>query len=242
MGDIQNTVSILRRELRSISYRQPLNWHGILVGDTVSLIPIIQYSLYSFSPEIRKYIDTPYEHVEMFDVKRFLQALYSILRSKFDYVPRINIQQFLGNSYVESKLSVLVDVIRCIKAKLEELTRLKKNKKLDRSFSSSRKECYSPTRNIHFRPASSFSRSCLSSSIFCYDSPSKSTQISSVSASRSFASNSSFVSVGQRCEDGSEIGASVSHLKEEMAAMRSKVETLETLTQSLLETVARLKE
>ena len=242
MGDIQNTVSILQRELRSISYRRPLNWHGILVGDTVSLIPIIQYSLFTYSPEVRKYIDTPYEHVEIFDVKRFLQALYAILRSKFDYVPRINIQQFLGNSYVESKLSVLVDVIRCVKAKSEELRRLKKNKKLDRSFHSPRKDCYSPTRNIHFRPASSLSRSPLSSSMFRYDSPSKSAQISSVSASRSFPSNSSFLSVAQGCEDGSEIRASVSHLKEEMAAMRSKVQTLETLTQNLLKTVARLKE
>lgn len=242
MGDIQNTVSILRRELRSISYRRPLNWHGILVGDTVSLIPILQYSLYSYSPEIRKYIDTPYEHVEIFDVKRFLKSLYSILRSKFDYVPRINIQHFLGNSYVESKLSVLVDVIRCVKAKLEDLTRLNKNKKLDRSFQTARKECYSPTRNIHFRPASSLSRSSRSSSIFCYDSPSKSTQISSVSASRSFPSNSSFLSVPQGCEDGSEIRVSVSHLQEEMAAMRSKVQMLETLTQNLLQTVSRLKE
>lgn len=243
MGDIQNTASMLRKELRSISYPWPLNWHGMLLGDTASLIPILCYCLYQYSDSVRKYVDSPYENMPVSDVKRYMKGLYQVLRNKFEYVPKINLEEFIGNRNVESKLSTVVDVIQIVKNKHDELERNRKMCRSNRSVSNSPSKAFqSPTRNIQFRPPSTLppNANLISKSLFCYDSPSKSTEFTSVSVSpqRRFTPNSSIISVVYPSEDDNDLRRSVSQLKEEVAIIRQKLHDLESLTKNLMSSVS----
>lgn len=86
-GDLKRSLRKLEQALRLLNYPEEVDYVGLIKGETSASLPIISYSLTSYSPYVTELLmDCNIELVAKNDM-RFTDTVYKLLRDQFDYKP-----------------------------------------------------------------------------------------------------------------------------------------------------------
>lgn len=86
-GDLKRSLRKLEQVLRLLNYPNDVDYVGLMKGDTAASLPIISYSLTSYSPYVSELLmESNVELLAKNDV-RFTDTVYKLLRDQFDYKP-----------------------------------------------------------------------------------------------------------------------------------------------------------
>ncbi|EDL87142.1 similar to KIAA1712 protein, isoform CRA_b [Rattus norvegicus] len=108
-------------------------------GDTAASLPIISYSLTSYSPHVAELLmESNIELIAKNDV-RFTDTVYKLLRDQFDYKPILTKKQFIQSGFAEWKIEIVCDILNCVMKKHKKLIGLDKNSSCQRKKSISEK-------------------------------------------------------------------------------------------------------
>ena len=92
------------------------------VGTPASFLPVLHSALMEYSLPVSQWLVsrdcTLYGKSDL----RFLEGLYRILRTAFNYHPKLNIERFLATGYAERKIIFVYDVLMLCQKKHKELT------------------------------------------------------------------------------------------------------------------------
>ncbi|XP_037382350.1 centrosomal protein of 44 kDa isoform X2 [Talpa occidentalis] len=98
----------------------------LVKGDTAASLPIISYSLTSYSPYIAELlVESNVELIAKNDL-RFIDTVYKLLRDQFNYKPILTKKQFLQCGFAEWKIQIVCDILNCVMKKHKELCGLEK--------------------------------------------------------------------------------------------------------------------
>lgn len=138
-GDLKRSLRKLEQVLRSLNYPNEVDYVGLMKGDTAAALPIISYSLTSYSPHVAELLmESSIELIAKNDV-RFTDTVYKLLRDKFDYKPILTKKQFIQSGFAEWKIEIVCDILNCVMKKHKELIGLDKNSSCQRKKSISEK-------------------------------------------------------------------------------------------------------
>lgn len=138
-GDLKRSLRKLEKVLRSLNYPKEVDYVGLMKGDTAASLPIISYSLTSYSPQVTELLmESSIELIAKNDV-RFTDTVYKLLRDKFDYKPILSKKQFIQSGFAEWKIEIVCDILNCVMKKHKELIGLDKNSSCQRKKSISEK-------------------------------------------------------------------------------------------------------
>lgn len=150
-GDLKRSLRKLEQVLRSLNYPNEVDYVGLMKGDTAASLPIISYSLTSYSPHVAELLmESSAELMAKNDV-RFTDAVYKLLRDQFDYKPILTKKQFIQSGFAEWKIEIVCDILNCVMKKHKELVGLDKNSSCQRKKNISEKP--EPCSNSEKRPA-----------------------------------------------------------------------------------------
>lgn len=126
-GDLRRSLRKLEQVLRLLNYPNEVDYVGLMRGDTAASLPIISYSLTSYSPYIAELLmESNIELIAKNDV-RFTDTVYKLLRDQFDYKPILTKKQFIQSGFAEWKIQIVCDVLNCVMKKHKELIGSDKN-------------------------------------------------------------------------------------------------------------------
>ncbi|XP_050003777.1 centrosomal protein of 44 kDa isoform X2 [Alexandromys fortis] len=126
-GDLKRSLRKLEQVLRLLNYPNEVDYVGLMRGDTAASLPIISYSLTSYSPYIAELLmESNIELIGKNDV-RFTDTVYKLLRDQFDYKPILTKKQFIQSGFAEWKIQIVCDVLNCVMKKHKELIGSDKN-------------------------------------------------------------------------------------------------------------------
>lgn len=95
-------------------------------GDVAASLPIISYSLTSYSPYVAELLmESNLELIAKNDL-RFIDTVYKLLRDHFNYKPILTKKQFLQCGFAEWKIKIICDILNCVMKKHKELSSLEK--------------------------------------------------------------------------------------------------------------------
>lgn len=138
-GDLKRSLRKLEQVLRLLNYRNDVDYVGLMRGDTAASLPIISYSLTSYSPYIAELLmESNIELIAKNDV-RFTDTVYKLLRDQFDYKPILTKKQFIQSGFAEWKIQIVCDVLNCVMKKHKELIDSDKNPSCQKKKSISEK-------------------------------------------------------------------------------------------------------
>lgn len=138
-GDLKRSLRKLEQVLRSLNYPKEVDCVGLVKGDTAASLPIISYSLTSYSPYIAELLlDSNVELLAKNDLC-FIDTVYKLLRDQFSYKPILTKKQFLQSGFAEWKIQIICDILNCVMKKHKELAGLEKAPTQQRKKSSSAK-------------------------------------------------------------------------------------------------------
>ncbi|XP_066896140.1 centrosomal protein of 44 kDa isoform X5 [Kogia breviceps] len=138
-GDLKRSLRNLEQVLRSLNYPSEVDCVGLVKGDTAASLPIISYSLTSYSPFVAELlVDSNAELIAKND-SRFIDALYKLLRDQFNYKPILTKKQFRQCGFAEWKIQIICDILNCVMKKHKELSGLEKTPSQQRKKISSAK-------------------------------------------------------------------------------------------------------
>ncbi|XP_031195707.1 centrosomal protein of 44 kDa isoform X2 [Mastomys coucha] len=150
-GDLKRSLRKLEQVLRSLNYPNEVDYVGLMKGDTAASLPIISYSLTSYSPYVAELMmESSIELIAKNDV-RFTDTVYKLLRDQFDYKPILTKKQFIQSGFAEWKIEIVCDILNCVMKKHKELIGLDKNSSCQRKKNISEKP--EPCSNSEKRPA-----------------------------------------------------------------------------------------
>ncbi|CAL1602478.1 unnamed protein product [Knipowitschia caucasica] len=113
-GDVQGGIRKLESLIRSIKYTGPVSYSSLTSGDPAAFLPIVSYTLTSFSPAVTEQIvASGFELTAKTDL-RFIDTVYKVLRDVFQYKPVLTKEQFLQWGFSQRKISVVCDVISLV--------------------------------------------------------------------------------------------------------------------------------
>lgn len=95
-------------------------------GHPAVFLPIIHYSLLSFSQLVAQYIVEQGFDLYMKNDYTFLENVFKLLRSNFQYRCVLSVPQFLSMGFTERKVLMCLDIIRVSRKRHEELLRFKR--------------------------------------------------------------------------------------------------------------------
>ncbi|XP_049567194.1 centrosomal protein of 44 kDa isoform X1 [Orcinus orca] len=125
-GDLKRSLRNLEQVLRSLNYPREVDCVGLVRGDTAASLPIISYSLTSYSPYVAELlVDSNVELIAKNDL-RFIDTVYKLLRDQFNYKPILTKKQFLQCGFAEWKIQIICDILNCVMKKHKELSGLEK--------------------------------------------------------------------------------------------------------------------
>ncbi|XP_075412978.1 centrosomal protein of 44 kDa [Tenrec ecaudatus] len=125
-GDLKRSLRNLEQVLRSLNYPKEVDCVGLIKGDTAAALPIISYSLTSYSPYIAQLLmESNVELLAKTDL-RFIDAVYKLLRDQFNYKPILTKKQFIQCGFAEWKIQIICDILNCVMKKHKELSGLDK--------------------------------------------------------------------------------------------------------------------
>ncbi|MEJ1287801.1 centrosomal protein 44 [Cricetulus griseus] len=111
----------LEQVLRWLNYPNDIDYAGLMKGDTAASLPIISYSLTSYSPYVSELLmESNIELLAKNDV-RFTDTVYKLLRDQFDYKPVLTKKQFMQSGFAEWKIQIVCDILNCVMKKHKEL-------------------------------------------------------------------------------------------------------------------------
>nr|XP_015809844.2 centrosomal protein of 44 kDa isoform X1 [Nothobranchius furzeri] len=114
VGDSQSSIRKLESLLRVIKYPGCVNYSGLDKGDPIAFLPILSFSLTSFSPPFAEsLVAVGLELAGKTDL-RFTDTLYKVLRDVFHYKPMLSKQQFLQSGFSQRKISFTCDIINLV--------------------------------------------------------------------------------------------------------------------------------
>ncbi|CAH6787301.1 Cep44 [Phodopus roborovskii] len=120
-GDLKRSLRKLEQVLRLLNYPNDVDYVGLMKGDTAASLPIISYSLTSYSPYISELLmESNIELIAKNDV-RFTDTVYKLLRDQFDYKPILTKKQFIQSGFAEWKIQIACDILNCVMKKHKEL-------------------------------------------------------------------------------------------------------------------------
>lgn len=121
-GDLKRSLRNLEQVLRSLNYPQEVDCIGLVKGDTAASLPIISYSLTSYSPYVAELlVESNIELIAKNDL-RFIDTVYKLLRDQFNYKPILTKKQFLQCGFAEWKIQIVCDILNCVMKKHKELS------------------------------------------------------------------------------------------------------------------------
>ncbi|XP_019735383.1 centrosomal protein of 44 kDa [Hippocampus comes] len=120
-GDVQGCLRKLETLLRIVKYPGPVDYNGLSVGDPSAFLPILSFSLTTFSPPFAEQLVAAGLELTGKTDLRFTDTLYKVLRDIFHYKPIISKQQFLQRGFVQRKISTLCDIIDLVLQRHKEL-------------------------------------------------------------------------------------------------------------------------
>ncbi|XP_013368724.1 PREDICTED: centrosomal protein of 44 kDa isoform X4 [Chinchilla lanigera] len=135
-GDLKRSLRKLEQALRSLNYPKEVDYVGLIKGDTAAVLPIISYSLTSYSPYVTEHLmECNVELIAKNDL-RFTDTVFKsfsslqLLRDQFDYKPILTKKQFMQHGFAEWKIEIICDILSCVMKKHKELSRVDKKKAL----------------------------------------------------------------------------------------------------------------
>ncbi|ELK24897.1 Centrosomal protein of 44 kDa [Myotis davidii] len=132
MSDLKRSLRNLEQMLRSLNYPQEVDCVGLIKGDLAASLPIISYSLTSYSPYVAELLmESNVELIAKNDL-RFIDTVYKLLRDQFNYKPILTKKQFLQCGFAEWKIQIICDILNCVMKKHKELSGLDKTSSLQR--------------------------------------------------------------------------------------------------------------
>uniref|UniRef100_A0A8C2P0N0 Centrosomal protein of 44 kDa n=1 Tax=Capra hircus TaxID=9925 RepID=A0A8C2P0N0_CAPHI len=138
-GDLKRSLRNLEQVLRSLNYPREVDCVGLVKGDTAASLPIISYSLTSYSPYVAELlVDSSVELLAKNDL-RFIDTVYKLLRDQFNYKPILTKKQFIQCGFAEWKIQIICDILNCVMKKHKELSSLEKTPSQQRKKTSSAK-------------------------------------------------------------------------------------------------------
>ncbi|XP_056441572.1 centrosomal protein of 44 kDa isoform X1 [Gadus chalcogrammus] len=124
-GDLKGALRKLDSLLRAMKYPRDVDYNGLSKGDPSAFLPIVDFSLTTFSPLLTaQLITAEFELTGKTDL-RFTDTVYKVLRDVFQYKPVLTKQQFLQCGFSQSKIAVICDIINLV---LQRHKQLKKEK------------------------------------------------------------------------------------------------------------------
>ncbi|XP_005882745.1 PREDICTED: centrosomal protein of 44 kDa isoform X1 [Myotis brandtii] len=131
-GDLKRSLRNLEQMLRSLNYPQEVDCVGLIKGDLAASLPIISYSLTSYSPYVAELLmESNVELIAKNDL-RFIDTVYKLLRDQFNYKPILTKKQFLQCGFAEWKIQIICDILNCVMKKHKELSGLDKTPSLQK--------------------------------------------------------------------------------------------------------------
>ncbi|XP_062068826.1 centrosomal protein of 44 kDa isoform X4 [Lepus europaeus] len=127
-GDLKRSLRNLEQVLRMINYPEEVDSAGLIKGETAASLPIISYSLTSYSPYVAELLmESNTELVAKNDL-RFIDTVYKLLRDQFNYKPILTKKQFTQCGFAEWKIQIICDILNFVMKKHKELSGLEKKK------------------------------------------------------------------------------------------------------------------
>ncbi|KAF3687101.1 Centrosomal protein of 44 kDa [Channa argus] len=130
-GDIQGCLRKLETLLRVIKYPGYVDYSGLSKGDPLAFLPIVSFTLTSFSPPFAEELIASGLEVTGKTDLRFTDVFYKILRDIFHYKPILTKQQFLQWGFSQRKINFICDIINLV---LQKHKHLKKAQSQTSSF------------------------------------------------------------------------------------------------------------
>ncbi|KAM4802542.1 centrosomal protein of 44 kDa [Urocitellus parryii] len=125
-GDLKRSLRNLEQVLRLLNYPEEVDCVGLVKGDTAACLPIISYSLTSYSPYVTELLmESNVELIAKNDL-RFIDTVYKLLRDQFNYKPILTKKQFIQCGFAEWKIQITCDILNCVMKKHKELSSLTK--------------------------------------------------------------------------------------------------------------------
>nr|XP_019588747.1 PREDICTED: centrosomal protein of 44 kDa isoform X2 [Rhinolophus sinicus] len=125
-GDLKRSLRNLEQVLRSLNYPQEVDCVGLVKGDVAASLPIISYSLTSYSPYVAELLVESNLELTAKNDLRFIDTVYKLLRDHFNYKPILTKKQFLQCGFAEWKIQIICDILNCVMKKHKELSNLEK--------------------------------------------------------------------------------------------------------------------
>uniref|UniRef100_A0A8C6U742 Centrosomal protein of 44 kDa n=1 Tax=Neogobius melanostomus TaxID=47308 RepID=A0A8C6U742_9GOBI len=113
-GDIQGGLRKLESLIRTIKYTGSLNYNGLSNGDPAAFLPIVSYTLTTFSPVVAEQLVTSGFELSGKTDLRFIETVFKVLRDVFQYKPVLTKEQFLQWGFSQRKISVVCDIINLV--------------------------------------------------------------------------------------------------------------------------------
>lgn len=121
-GDLKRSLRNLEQVLRTLNYPNEVDSAGLIKGDAAASLPIISYSLTSYSPYVTELlVDSNVELIAKNDV-RFVDTVYKLLRDQFNYKPILTKKQFIQCGFAEWKIQITCDILNFVMKKHKELS------------------------------------------------------------------------------------------------------------------------
>ncbi|KAF6305947.1 centrosomal protein 44 [Rhinolophus ferrumequinum] len=136
-GDLKRSLRNLEQVLRSLNYPQEVDCVGLVKGDVAASLPIISYSLTSYSPYVAELLMESNLELTAKNDLRFIDTVYKLLRDHFNYKPILTKKQFIQCGFAEWKIQIICDILNCVMKKHKELSSLEKTPSQQRKKTSS---------------------------------------------------------------------------------------------------------
>uniref|UniRef100_A0A671E985 Centrosomal protein of 44 kDa n=1 Tax=Rhinolophus ferrumequinum TaxID=59479 RepID=A0A671E985_RHIFE len=109
----------------------------LVKGDVAASLPIISYSLTSYSPYVAELLMESNLELTAKNDLRFIDTVYKLLRDHFNYKPILTKKQFIQCGFAEWKIQIICDILNCVMKKHKELSSLEKTPSQQRKKTSS---------------------------------------------------------------------------------------------------------
>lgn len=136
-GDVRATFEVLRRLLVKTGYPKDVDVELLCKGYTDQLIQVLHFAAVEYSPTLARSFAKAGHVLHGGSDERFVTELFRLLRSVFDYRPKLSVRQFTAKKgFAEQKILLACDLIKFCVDKNRELT--PKKRKVPKSSRKSR--------------------------------------------------------------------------------------------------------
>ncbi|XP_074085054.1 centrosomal protein of 44 kDa isoform X5 [Macrotis lagotis] len=125
-GDLKRSLRNLEQGIRLLGYPREVDYSGLVKGDPAAYLPIISYSLTSYSTYVAEFLVISNIELTAKNDYRFIDSVYKLLRDKFHYKPILTKKQFFQYGFVEWKIQIVCDILNLVMKKHKELCNVDK--------------------------------------------------------------------------------------------------------------------